>query len=185
MKISRKQAFSLLRKHAWKLTLTAGGVIFLSYLFGTSIATMIVLIVLILLASFSTFYFNFINAPVNFELVKLVTISVAYSQGVVAGLIVGILSTILGKVLIGRIDEKLPIAVAAISVIAVLAGVFSGASIVVLGIILVAIYNIAMFSVSMATGGDFGWNLPYEGTNFFINFILFTRVAPFLVPLLQ
>lgn len=184
MRISRKQAYSILKKNLWKLVLASAGIIALSFLFGTSVITIATMIILIMVASFSTFYFNYVNAPVNFELVKLSTILVAYTQGIAAGLIVGILSTIVGKVLIGRIDEKLPISVVAISIVAVLASLFNEASIEILGIALVGLYNLTLFSVSVATGGDIGWNLPYEGTNFAINFVLFTRVAPLLLPLL-
>jgi len=185
MKISKKKVLELFRKHFLKLIFAVVVLVALSLLFGTSVKTIIFAIILILLGAFSTFYFNYVVAPVNFELVKLGTILMAYTHGIAAGLMVGILATILGKVLIGRIDEKLPISVIAISLVAVGAGLFPGANIVVLGIALVGLYNIALFSITQATGGDLGWNIPYEGTNFLINFILFTRIAPFLVPLLQ
>ena len=186
MRLSRKETVELFRKHYLKVIIGLLLVILASLVFGVSVKTILFSAVLILLASFSTFYFNYVNAPVNFELVKMATILMAYSHGIAAGLIVGIFSTIAGKVLIGRIDEKLPISVAAIAVVAVAAGLFHGSetSIVVLGITLVGLYNIALFSLSIAMGGDVGWNLPYEGTNFAINFILFTRIAPFLLPLL-
>ncbi|MAG15535.1 hypothetical protein CMO88_00580 [Candidatus Woesearchaeota archaeon] len=185
MKISKQQAFAWFKKSYLKLIFAIVALILLSLLLGTSVKTLVFAIVLILLASFSTFYFNYVTAPVNFELVKMSTILMAYTHGIIAGLIVGIAATIIGKILIGRIDEKLPISVAAISIVAVAAGLFSAANIVVLGILLVGFYNISLFSISMTTGGDLGWNIPYEGTNFAINFILFTRIAPFILPLLQ
>jgi len=185
MKISKRNVLDAFRKHFLKLMFAAIVLIGLSLLFGTSVKTVVFTIGLIAIASFSTFYFNYVNAPVNFELVKLSTILMAVSHGIAAGLIVGVLSTIIGKVLIGRIDEKLPLSVAAISLLAVGAGIFSGVEIVVLGIVLVGIYNIALFSISQLMGGDLGWNIPYEGTNFAINFILFTRLAPLLLPLIR
>ncbi|MBS3133192.1 hypothetical protein J4470_03640 [Candidatus Woesearchaeota archaeon] len=185
MKISKKQAIGLFRKHFLRLVFASVALAMLSLLLGTSVKTIIFAIILILLGAFSTFYFNYVAAPINFELVKLGTILMAYTHGIAAGLIVGILGTVLGKVMIGRIDEKLPISVIAISLVAIGAGLFPGANIMFLGIALTGLYNIALFSVTMATGGDLHWNIPYEGTDFAINFVLFTRIAPFLVPLLQ
>ncbi len=185
MRMGRKEADAFLRRHYLKIVIAAAIVLLLSLLLGVSVAAIALTALLILVASFSTFYFNYIVIPVNFELVKMSTILVAYTHGIAAGLIVGILSTMLGKVLIGRIDDKLPISIAAISLLAVAAGLFQAANIALLGIALVGIYNIALFALTHAMGGDLGWNLPYEGTNFFFNFILFTRVAPLLLPLLQ
>ena len=187
MRLDREQTVELFRKHYLKVVIGLVLMTLISLVSGVSMQTMLVSAVLILLASFSTFYFNYANVPVNFELVKMATILMAYSHGIAAGLVVGIISTVAGKVLIGRIDEKLPISVVAIAVVAVAAGLFHGSetSIAVLGIALVGIYNVALFSLSVAMGGDVGWNLPYEGTNFAINFILFTRIAPYLLPLVQ
>jgi hypothetical protein len=181
MRTTRTDALAFFRKHALKAALAVVAVVVTSLLLGTSVTTLLLALVLIVVASFSTFYYNYLSVPVHFELVKLSTILMAYQHGAIAGLLVGVLATIGGKVLIGRIDEKLPISVGAISVLAVLAAAFSGADIVTLGVALVALYNVSMFAISMALGGDFGWNLPYEGTNFMFNFILFTRIAPMII----
>jgi len=181
VKATREGAFKFVRKNIAKLLVSLALLIVVSLILGISAQTLLTVVVFILLASMSTFYFNYVSAPINFELVKLFTILTAYNYGLALGLTVGVLSTIIGKVLIGRIDEKLPISVAAISVVAVLAAIFSTADIVVLGIFLVGLYNVSLLTISLATGGDIGWNVPYEGTNFVINFILFTRIAPFLV----
>ena len=183
--MGKKQTYDFFKRQYLKLVISTGAVLLFSLLLGVSVKTVLLMALLILLASFSTFYFNYVVVPVNFELVKMSTILAAYTHGIAAGLIVGISSTILGKVLIGRIDDKLPISVAAISLLAVAAGLFSGADIVVLGILLVGFYNIAVFSLTHVMGGDIMWNLPYEGTNFVFNFILFARIAPLLLPLLQ
>ncbi|MBI2663931.1 hypothetical protein HYX10_01155 [Candidatus Woesearchaeota archaeon] len=184
MKATKQQAFDWLGKQKIKVLTGIVFVALLSMLLGASVNTVAAALLLITVAAFSTFYFNYFTAPVNFELVKMSTILMAYTHGIVAGLIVGVLSTIIGKVLIGRIDEKLPISVAAISLVAVAAALMPAAGIATLGIILVAAYNVSMFAISLATGGDIGWNLPYEGTNFVINAVLFSRVAPLIAPLL-
>lgn len=185
MGVWKRQTYGFFRRHFLKLAISAAALLLLSLILGVSVKTVFFMALLTILASFSTFYFNYVVVPVNFELVKMSTILVAYTHGIAAGLAVGIFSTILGKVLIGRIDDKLPVSVVAISLLAVAAGIFSPANIVVLGIILVGIYNIALFTLTHVMGGGLGWNLPYEATNFFFNFMLFTRIAPLLLPLLQ
>ena len=180
MRTSKKKAYAWIRRNALKLMLAAVSFALVSLVLGTSISTLLLAIAFILAASFSTFYYNYAVVPINFELVKIATIVFAYNHGAAGGLAVGIISTIAGKVLIGRIDEKLPLSVAAISLVAIGASLFSGADIVTLGIALVGIYNITMFALSIAMGGDLAWNLPYEGTNFLFNLILFTRLVPLL-----
>jgi len=184
MKVTKVKAGEFLKNNLLKIGTGFVILIILSLILGASFQTLLMTFIFIVLGSFSTFYFNWVRAPINFELVKLSTILMAYTQGIVPGLIVGILATIIGKVLIGRIDEKLPISVVAISIVALGASVFTSVSIVTLGIILVGVYNLAQIAVSFALGGDPGWILPYEGTNFVINFILFTRFAPILVTVL-
>ncbi|MBI2550384.1 hypothetical protein HYV83_04360 [Candidatus Woesearchaeota archaeon] len=155
-----------------------------SLVFNVSLKTAFVIPLLILAASFSTFYFNYFNAPINFELVKLATIVAAAAYGLVPGLAVGLASTFFGKVLIGRVDEKLPLSMLTISIIAVAAAMFSGSEITALGITLVLAYNVTMFSLSLLMGGDLAWNIPYEATNFLFNVFLFMKLAPLLKQLL-
>lgn len=151
-----------------------------SLVFNVSVKTVFAIPLLILAASFSTFYFNYFSAPINFELVKLATIVAAASYGLVPGLAVGLASTFFGKVLIGRVDEKLPFSMLMISVIAVAAAMFSGAGITALGITLVLAYNVTMLSLSLLMGGDLAWNVPYEATNLLFNVFLFVKLAPLL-----
>ncbi|MFH1182110.1 MAG: hypothetical protein V1702_04085, partial [Candidatus Woesearchaeota archaeon] len=97
----------------------------------------------------------------------------------------GIISTFFGKVLVGRIDEKLPLSMVTISLVAVAAGLFSGADITWLGIIVVLCYNIVMFFFTHMLGGELAWNFPYEASNFIINLFWFTRVAPWLLVMIR
>lgn len=184
--VSKREAVAyFLRSNVKRIAPAIAGLVALSLIFGISVKTTFVIVLLILAASFSTFYFNYFKAPVNFELVKLSTILVAVSHGLLPGLAVGIASTFFGKVLIGRIDEKLPLSMLTISVIAVAAAVFNAADITTLGIILVAAYNVAMFVITQVMGGELAWNLPYEGTNLLFNVFLFMKVAPALQQLIQ
>jgi hypothetical protein len=189
--VSKMVKRSLLEKVAetiadnkWKLVSGVVVALIVSLVFGVPLKVVIILPLIILIASFSTFYFNYISLPVNFELVKVSTILVAVSYGIIPGLIVGMASTIFGKALIGRIDDKLPLSILTISAIAVGAFVFSGASIVTLGIALVVAYNVSMLVLSMFLGGDLAWNIPYEGTNLFFNIMIFAKIAPVLLTLM-
>ncbi len=173
-----------LRNNKGRMLVAIIALLLISLFFGISLKTVLIIPTLVVVASFSTFYFNYFIAPVNFELVKLATILTTVAYGFLPGLTVGVASTFFGKVLIGRIDEKLPLSMLMISLIAVAAAIFSTASITALGITLVLAYNVTMFALSMLLGGDLAWNLPYEGTNFVFNVFLFTKVAPFLLHLM-
>lgn len=184
--VSKREAVAdFLRSNMKRIGLAIAGLVVLSLLFRIPVKTTFVVLLLILAASFSTFYFNYFRAPVNFELVKLSTILVAVSHGLLPGLAVGIASTFFGKVLIGRIDEKLPLSMLTISIIAVAAAVFNTADITTLGITLVMAYNTAMFAITQVMGGDLAWNLPYEGTNLMFNVFLFIKIAPALQQLIM
>ncbi|MBI2176383.1 hypothetical protein HYU40_03500 [Candidatus Woesearchaeota archaeon] len=184
--VSKREAVAdFLRSNVKRIALAIAGLLVFSLLFGISVKTTFVIILLIVAASFSTFYFNYFRAPVNFELVKLSTIVAAVSYGLLPGLAVGIASTFFGKVLIGRIDEKLPLSMLTISMIAVAAAIFDAADITTLGITLVVAYNITMFAITQFMGGDLAWNLPYEGTNLLFNVLLFAKVAPVLLQIIR
>ena len=186
-KISKKaEDMSLFfKKNFWKFFAAFAVLVVISWMFEIPLSTIVLMIFLILIASFSTFYFNYASIPVNFELVKISTIVVAYTNGFFLGILVGVISTVAGKALIGRVDEKIVFSIVSISIVALLAHFFSQADILILGVILVGIYNVVMFFISMLAGGDLGWNLPYEGTNFIINGILFVIAGPLLVAVLS
>ncbi len=173
-----------LRNNKGKILVAVVALLLVSLFFGIPVKTVFIIPLLVAAASFSTFYFNYFVAPVNFELVKLATILAVVAYGFLPGLAVGLASAFFGKVLIGRVDEKLPVSMLMISVIAVAAAVFSTANITALGITLVLAYNVTMFTLTQLMGGDLAWNLPYEGTNFVFNVFLFVKVAPFLLQLM-
>ena len=184
--VSKREAVAnFLRSNTKRIAVAIAALALFSLLFGIPVKTTFVVLFLIVAASFSTFYFNYFRAPVNFELVKLSTIIVAVTHGLLPGLAVGIASTFFGKVLIGRIDEKLPLSMLTISIIAVAAAIFNAADVTTLGITLVFAYNVTMLALSTLMGGDLAWNLPYEGTNLLFNVFLFAKAAPLLLQLVQ
>ena len=184
MPLSKERVAELVKKHWVKAVFVLLLLFGISYVFNTSFKMIVVMTVFIVLGSFSTLYFNYVRPPIHFETVKLGTVLVAVAYGIIPGIVVGVVSTLLGRVLIGYIDERLPISLVTISGVAIAASIFSAPDIAILGIALVLSYNITMFAISTFLGGDIGWNLPYEGSNFLINLLWFTKVAPWLLPLI-
>ena len=176
---------SFIRSNVRKIAVAIAALLFLSLVFHSHIKMVLTIPILILAASFSTFYFNYVSMPVNFELVKLATILTAVSYGVLPGLAVGIASTFFGKVLIGRVDEKFPMSMMVIAILAVAASLLSAVSITALGITLVLAYNILMLGISKMMGGDLAWNIPYEASNFLFNLLIFTKIAPALLQIMR
>lgn len=182
----KKRLASFLRRNVKRIALAIACLLLVSLIFDISPRALLAVPLLILVASFSTFYFNYVVLPVNFELVKLATVLASVAYGPLPGLAVGVASTFFGKVLIGRIDEKLPLSMLAISAMALAAAFFhSPGNIAGLGMALVAAYNLAMLGLSQAMGGDLAWNVPYEGTNLLFNLFLFSKIAPVLLQLLS
>ncbi|HLD97361.1 MAG TPA: hypothetical protein VI934_03395 [Candidatus Nanoarchaeia archaeon] len=176
---------NFIRANALKVAVAIAALLLFSFVFHGSIKAAVIIPILVLAASFSTFYFNYISLPVNFELVKLATILTAASYGFLPGIAVGIASTFFGKVLIGRIDEKLPLSMLAISLVSLAASMLHSIDVTMLGIALVLAYNTLMLMMSIMMGGDLAWNLPYEASNFFFNLLLFTKVAPLLLQVMR
>jgi hypothetical protein len=185
MALSTKAVKAFVQKHYPK-AITGFAILFiLSLLFDISLKQLVIMVVFIIVGAFSTFYFNYARIPVHFETVKLGTILCAVAYDVYSGLLVGLAATFFGKILIGRIDERLPISMLTISGVAVAAAIFSSANITPLGIILVLCYNITIVIMGLLLRGNLAWNLSYEGSNFLINLIWFTRVAPWLLPMIR
>ncbi len=171
MKITRKQ---------YMYALIAGVLALLAMLFRKDLRFLAAVVALTAAASISTFYQNFFKSPVNFELIKLATILVSVSYGLIAGLAVGIISTIASKIISERLDHTSFSSIIGIAVVAVLAAMFSNIDIVTLGIGLTVVYHIITAPMQMAMGGTLAYGAVYVGTNLLFNIALFSRLAPFL-----
>lgn len=178
MKLNRKEVFDYISDRWIWMVIIAILLVLLLIIMGSSFLIILTVIFFILIGAFSTFYFNYITLPVNLELVKIGTILTASIIGIPAGLIVGILATLIGKILIGRIDEKLPISLALIALVAIAAGFVNPDNLVLWGVVLVLFYNILSTVLAMIVGTDLMWTVPYEGTNLFWNIFLFTAILP-------
>ncbi len=181
---SRAAIGGFIRHNVRKVIIGLAVLLLFSLVSSISLKTVLIIPLLILAASFSTFYFNYFTAPVNLELVKLATVLASVTYGLVPGLAVGLISTFLGKALIGRVDEKLPFSMLTISMLAAGASIFSSVGITALGITLVVAYNIIMLVLTQVLGGNLAWSIPYEGTSLLFNIFLFTKAAPLLQQLM-
>ena len=149
--------------------------------FGSAIKPLLIFAFLILVASFSTFYHNFFRSPVNFELVKLATITSSVAYGALAGILVGVSSDLLGRALSGRFDQDTITSLGAMIAIAVLASMFRTANIAILGILLVVAYYLMILPFLFLFGKDLARASVYIGSNLLFNAILFINVAPLLL----
>src|SRR3989344_1244879 len=105
-------------------------------IFGHNFKVIIVCIAFILIGAFSTFYQYYIKGPVQFELVKFVTVITAVAYGPLLAVMVGIIASISGKILVGKLEVDFIGSIIAIIVISLLAQAFATTPIALLGIAL-------------------------------------------------
>ncbi|MBI2144577.1 hypothetical protein HYU17_05535 [Candidatus Woesearchaeota archaeon] len=141
-------------------------------------------LVFIFLASIAEIYNNEFRTPVHFDFVKLGTVMMAVSHGAAAGIFVGLASTFFSKLFSSRLDATVAISLAGVTAMAVLAGLFSSAPIAALGIALVAVYYLITTPINLIMGEEPGYALMYVLTSLAVNFLLFSQVAPRIMPLL-
>ena len=169
-----------LRQNYFKLGLLLAFLLILNMVLGGRLTYFYVVIIFIVAGALSTFYHIFFKGPIHFELVKLATILSSVAYGAFTGILVGLLASLIGRVISGRLDQMAIVSIIAIPVIAILASAFRTADITTLGIVLVLVYTAIIFPLVMLMGGNIGFGIIYCGTNIFFNVILFIYVAPFL-----
>lgn len=162
------------KKHA----LIALSFLLVIILFGNFIKPVFVIGLLIIVASLSTFYHNYMKLPFDFELVKISTVLSGVAFGAIAGLFVGISSVTIGRALSGRLDQDTITSLLAISVVAVLASIFKASDIVRLGMILVIVYYLVILPFIFMFGKNILNASIYILSNIVINYFLFSRIAP-------
>lgn len=163
-----------------KLIVLLAFILVLYFLFA-GIRFIIAVAILIAIGTASMFHQYFFKSPINFELVKLVTVVSAVTFGPVPALMIGIISSFLGKILTGRLEADFIASIVALTIISFLASAFQGINIVVLGIAMVVVYHIIIFPIVLMMGGNIGYGIIYTGSNIVFNVIVFSLLAtPFL-----
>ena len=165
------------------LPLLAGLIIF--SLLNHSFKTGLILLILIAIASLSTFYYNYFHGPINFELIKISTIISTVAYGIAVGLLVAIFSSVLSRIWSGRFDHRVIISLVGVILMSISANVFREVNIICLGIILVAAYHIVTLPISIAAGDSYAFAIPYAVTNIFFNALLFIFAAQPLLAIIR
>lgn len=185
----KNTALTLVRENYVKIILFSVLFLFLYFLLGPTVKFAIVIVLFISLGALSTMYYNFFHGPINFELVKLGTILISITYGVWPAIMAGIIASILGRVLSGRIDHRTILSIFGIIVMATAAHFFaanaSPQNIVWIGTGLVILYHAILTPLSLALGDRPWFLVPYALSNIFFNFLLFKYIAPFLLPAIQ
>jgi len=183
----KNTALELVRENYVKVIIFSVLFLALYFLSGPKVKFGVVLVLFIALGSLSTMYYNFFHGPINFELVKLGTILLSVTYGVWPAIMAGIIASILGRVLSGRIDHRLILSILGIIIIAVIAGFFNATpeNIALIGIGLVILYHLILSPLSIAMGDMPGFVALYALSNIFFNFLLFRYIAPFILPAIQ
>lgn len=182
MRIDATKWKNRLQQH-YPTILTASAILLtISLIFGQSIKTILIVSLLIITATFSTFYYNFFkNNPINFELIKFATILISVKYGATLGITAGIISTISSKVLSEKLDHTAIPSLAGITLVALAASTFPETDITKLGIILVIAYHLLTAPIQLAFGGTLLYGAAYVGSNLIFNLFLFGRIAPTLI----
>jgi hypothetical protein len=179
------QTLEKLRHNYLNLGLLLAFLLILNIVLQGKLTYFYIVVIFIAAGSLSTFYHIFFKGPVHFEMVKLVTILSSVAYGPYTGVLVGLVSSLIGRIISGRIDQMAIVSIIAIPVIAILASAFRTADITILGIVLVLVYTAIIFPLVMLMGGNIGYGIIYCATNIFFNVILFIYVAPLVKGLIM
>lgn len=163
--------------------IATAAVVFLLILFLASRLTFWTTI-FIAVASIAEIYNSRFRTPLHLDLVKLGTILTSSAYGAPVGIFVGIASTFFSKLFSSRLDFTILISLIGITVMAILADAFSGASITTLGIVLVLLYYLITTPINLMLGEEPGYAIVYVASSVAVNVVLFSQVAPRLIGLL-
>ncbi len=176
---------NLLRRDNFKkIAIAIALLLLICLLFGQKFKPVTAILLLMLLATFSTFYYNYFHSPVNIELVKFSTILVASAYGAFPGVIFGVIASIFSRIWGGRLDHRVFISLIGITTIAILAPMLSF-DILIAGIILTFIYHLITIPLSIALGDNPGFVITYALTNTAFNAIVFYSAAPFIFSIIK
>jgi len=148
---------------------------------GSALKLLIAIPILIAVGAFSMFYHHFISSPVNFELVKFVTVLSSVAYGIPAGLFVGFASNVLGHILSGKLDDTLITSIVGNAIIALVAGILPGNDMFTIGMLAVLANYAFIVPFIFVMGRNLGHAAVWVGTNVVFNLFLFSQIAPFVI----
>lgn len=131
---------SLLQRR--RLLFGAAIVLLLILFFGDYIKDAVVLLILGLIAVFSTIYKRFMRVPPAVELVTFSTVMVGLSYGPVAGAVFGAVATLAAEIFNSGVDAFIIGYIPARAVVGAVSSFFPAANIVYLGLSMSILYNL-------------------------------------------
>jgi len=117
---------------------------------------------------------------IGVELITFVTVLVGFAYGPAAGLVMGGILITLHFILARNIGAHLVYCIPAMALVGFAAGYGHALQlgIALLGVSLSALYNVVTGAIGTVMFGDFPDELVWGGTNFALNYVLFTAAAP-------
>lgn len=137
------------------------------------------LLVLILIGSFSAIFYLFFG-PI-FELITFVTVIAAYISNFWGAAFVGVSSILLSRYMHEKVDIKTVPYIIAIIITALFVSTFSSSDITWIGILAFILNNVLIFIMYVFSGTNPFYIGPTVLLNGLLNILLFLRLAPFLV----
>ncbi len=175
-----KHVFNKVQLHYKKILIALVILFIINILMGPTFKFIILFIIFTLVGAFSTFYKNYLEGPINFELVKLSAIMMTVAYNPIAGISVGLIASVMGKILTGKVDQTIIMSFVGIIVICVIAGFFPTANIVTLGIVLTLVYYLVISPFIIMMGGSVWYGIIYIATDVIFNIFIFLRLAPLI-----
>lgn len=159
--------------------------------FGVHWKTIVFFPPLFLAAAFSTFYKRIVRVPPAFELVSLTTVVVGITHGPLVGALFGATAALAAEIINGAIDAFIVGYVFGRIVMGALAGIiasaFPAASVVVVGMALLVLFNLIAQSLYLLQGDPEAKikTAIYVFLNLAINWLLFSIAGQPLLKLLS
>lgn len=151
-------------------------------LFGQFIILMLIIAELVL----AFFIGGFDLKRIGIELVTLIVVLAGMAYGPLVGLVLGIVLLTFRFILTRGLGPYIVYCIPAMGIVGLIAGYAAignwfGGDITIIGISLSLLYNLITGGLGTLTMQDFFDELVWSGSNFVLNFILFTNVAPIIL----
>ena len=162
----------------WRYIIPASIAIWLYFFLGNTLKGVFVVGILAVLGSYSTIYKRSIKIPSAIELVTLGTVITSISYGPVAGAVFGVIITLASEIISSAIDIFTFVYMFARGVIGVVAFYLAATNIVLLGILMVLLFNVICQPIYLLPGDI---EIKIKGLYFFVINMIFNFIAFFLL----
>ncbi|MBS3132728.1 hypothetical protein J4470_01185 [Candidatus Woesearchaeota archaeon] len=162
----------------WRYIIPASIALWLYFFLGNSLKGVFVVGVLAVAGSYSTIYKRSIRIPSAVELVTLGTVVTSISYGPFAGAVFGIIVTLASEIISSAVDVFTFLYMFARGVIGVAAFYMASTNIVLLGVLMVLLFNAICQPIYLLPGDI---ETKMKGLYFFVINIIFNFIAFFLL----